>query len=56
MDVRDLSLDFLQNNREERCDATKIQHLWNYGMVIKFRKTKMKKISLAKNQPFYGHK
>ena len=46
MNVRGLSRDFLQNNREERCDVTKIQHLWNYGMVIKFRKTKMKK-----NQP-----
>ena len=54
MDVRGLSRDFLQNNREERCDVTKIQHLWNYGMIIKFRKTKMKKISLAKISLFMG--
>lgn len=52
MDVRGLFLDFLQKNREERCDVTKIQRLWNYGIGYHIQKDQDEKSSLAKNQPF----
>ena len=56
MDVRGLFLNFLQNNREEECDVTKIQHLWNYRIGYHIQKDEDEKVSLATNQPFYGHK